>query len=655
MPGGPEREIPLAVRRFTGVELNIDPAFLRLGALQRCDNWVPDPTYVLTKRLGLALWRTLGAPARIDPLLYATDAQNRRYLVAVAADRIHISVNDGPFAAVVNGTFATAGSPRYGAAVFGDIVYVGNDTDPIKQVPLVPVTQTAVDLTPLAGVDDTGEMATPVEDAASRLLAGTYSYRWAVYDHTAKRWTKVAAVRTVTTFAATRQRLDFRAPSVAVGGPERWHLFVAGVNQEIEGAHDQTPAGLPPSAGAAQFSLWDEPTIDAGAVPMASAVVRRGSRLLAHRGRLWGAGGLGSERRAVWATSVLVPGLEQDIYEQGLFFPAAASTPDLGAPVTALAVAALSSTNRSPTSPLGILTELSTWLYFGDPLDDPGAALIQVSDEIGCMSDRTVASTPIGVLFGGKRSVYLLTPQQAEPRDVGWPIEPAIRAQPTALRHLAWAFFHRGFYKLVLVPPGGITPTEQWWLDLRRGLTEPPSWWGPHTFPPLSAATRAPNHPDEDDRAWGALDATGEIALLDQPGRYIDYSAIQPAGVPIVSRWRTGWLDAEQPLTPKLAKRVRVIARAEGPTALGVMIDVDEMDGASASLVLPVTPGGEWDASDWNEADWTVIGLRLAEFECPVPEPRGRSFAVDVAHADAVRCDLRDFELRVQPSFRETQ
>src|SRR4030095_1330373 len=143
-----------------------------------------------------------------------------------------------------------------------------------------------------------------------------------------------------------------------------------------------------------QVALGDDPPIESAGVPTTSTVVRRGAHLVAHRGRLWGAGGLDATARRAGATTFLVPGLEQALYEQGLFFPAAAVTPDLGAPVTGFAVATLTSTNRSPTSPLALFTATSTWLFFGDPLDDPGASLVQVSDEIGCPSDPTAGAAP---------------------------------------------------------------------------------------------------------------------------------------------------------------------------------------------------------------------------------------------------------------------
>jgi hypothetical protein len=669
MPGAPDRELVIPVRRFEGTMLAIDPAFTPFGWLSRAENWVPDASFVVAKRRGSAQWQRLPQPGRIDPLVYATSSAGTRYLYAMVGDLLYVSANDATFAPVTNGTFATTGD-RYGAAVVGDTLYVGNDSDPIKQIPLGAA---ASDLVALGTLDDTGQVATAISDELARVLAGTYSYRWAVWHDSTSRWLRLGPVRTVTTGGAGRQRLGFRAPTTALGSGESYHLFLAGVDQEIEGAHDQTPAGLPTSSGADQFALWDDPAIESAGVPTTSTVVRRGAHLVGHRGRLWGAGGLDATARRAWATNVLVPGLEQALYEQGLFFPAAAVTPDLGAPVTGFAVATLTSTNRSPTSPLALFTATSTWLFFGDPLDDPGASLVQVSDEIGCPSDRTAVATPLGVVFCGKRSVYLLSPQQAEPKDVGWPIEPAVRGQPVTQRERAWAIYHRGFYKLALVPPGETEPKEQWWLDLRRGLSDPPSWWGPHTTPGYSAATRATDHPQEDDRGWAAQGTPSSfLVLLDQPDRYTDPSApragadwnvgqwntgdwAQETSVPIVSRLVTALLDGQQPLVPKIAKRARLLARVFDTTSLGILIHGDHSYGAAGTLSVPIPLGDLWDQSDWDIAEWAMQQWVLSEFECPVPEPHGRGFTATLTHQDPLPCDLRDFELRVQPSARETR
>jgi hypothetical protein len=450
--------------------------------------------------------------------------------------------------------------------------------------------------------------------------------------------------------------LVFRAPTGGLAANELWHLFVAGADQMIEGAHDQTPNGLPVSSGSDQFSLYDDPSIDGDPVPIPSTVTRRGSHLVAHRGCLYGAGGVGSASQRAWSSSVIVPGLEQTIFNQGIFFPATALTRDLGDPVTGLAVVPQSSGNMQPTAPLAIFTTVQTWLFQGDMTDDPSSSLTQMSAEVGCPSDRTIVATPVGVVFCGKRSVYLLSPAAAEPRDIGWPIENAIRAIPAAGRSRCWAVYHRGFYKLAIVTPGNVDPTAQWWLDLRRGLGDPPSWWGPHTMPAYTASVRAPNHPQEDDRQWAALGssttAPAQILRVDQAGQYVEDGA---PPVPLQSRMTTAYLDGGAPLVPKLAKRARVVARVDTPTFLAITVSGDEAISASGILPLNASSGGVWNVSNWNTAQWVVSALDLAEWEVPVPEIRARAFQVTLAHTDAVRCDFRDFELRVQPSARETR
>src|SRR5262245_9117290 len=660
MPGAADRETPIPVRRFQGTMLALDPAFVAPGFLTHCNNWVPDPTYVLTKRLGSASWHTLPGGPRVDPLVYVTGSDGKRYLYALAApvsgptpgSALYVSVDDGTFTAVPNGGFPTA-NPRHGVAILGDLVFFGNDTDPIKQAPLA---GTAIDLGKLGVADDTGATATFVDDPNSNLLAGSYSYRWGIYSTTTQRWTKLATAKTVTTPATSRVRLVFRAPTGGLAAGEAWHLFVAGVDQMIEGAHDQTPNGLPVSTGADQFALYDDPSIDGEPVPCPSTVTRRGSHLVAHRGCLWGAGGVGAAAQRAWSSSVIIPGLEQATFNQGAFFPAAALTSDLGDPVTGLAVVTQSSGHMKPNTPLANFTAFQTWLFQGDMVGDPGASLTQMSAEVGCPSDRTIVATPVGVIFCGKRSVYLLAPAAAEPRDIGWPIENAIRAIPAVGRSVCWAIYHRGFYKLAIVEPGGVEPSAYWWLDLRRGLGDPPSWWGPHTVPAYTASARAPNHPSEDDRQWATLGssatAPAQILRLDQADQYTE-DGVPP--VPIQSRMTTAYLDGNAPLTPKLAKRARVIARVNAKTSLAVTVSGDEATSASGLLPLNASLGGVWDQSAWNVAQWVVSALVLAEWEVPVPEIRARAFQVTLAHTDAARCDLRDFELRVQPSARETR
>jgi hypothetical protein len=631
----------------------MDPSFVPLGFLWASNNWIPDPTYVLTKRRGSQVWQTLPAGVEyVDRLGLNEGSDGHRYLFAMACmtsggDKLYVSVDDAAFTAVANGTFTTP-SERYGFASLGDTVYVDNDTDPVKYIHLG---DAAVDVVQLGLADDTGFAATFVADPNSNLIAGAYSYRWAIMDTAANRWVKIGSVHTVTTDGSSRVRLQFTSPAAGLAANQQWHLFVAGADQMIEGAHDQTPNGVAVNTPAV-FALYDDPTVDTTVVPIPSTVQRRGSHLVAHRGCLYGAGGPGAEGNRVWASAVLVPGLEQQARDQALFYPATALTRDVGDTITGLAVVPLSSAVAVPTAPLAIFTAVTTWMWQGDlSYDDPSSSMAQLSGEIGCPSDRTIVPTTVGVIFCGKRSVYLITPSTSEPKDIGWPIENAIRAIPADARASSWAVFHRGFYKLAITQPGAAFPTQQWWLDLRHGLGDPPAWWGPHTTPAYSASTRWQNHPAEDDRQWAALGA-GQILLMDQAGTYVEDGS---PPVPIVCQAVTSYLDDGTPLVPKLAKRARMVARVDADTSVTVQISGDQALSTTGLLSFHAPVGADWNTADWNVADWQVSGLDLEELEVTVPELRARAFQVMLTHTDPVGIDLRDFELRVQPSARETR
>src|SRR4029450_13213934 len=162
MPGAPDGELPIPVRRFQGTMLAIDSAFAPLGWLTHCEHWVPDLSRVasqrrlLSKRRGSAAWQRYPEVGRVDPLYYCTSVAGDRYLYAVVNDALYVSKNDEPSTAGSNGGFAAGAVEdlRYGVAVVADTLYVGNDVDPIKAVPLGGA---ATDLVGLALLGDTGQ------------------------------------------------------------------------------------------------------------------------------------------------------------------------------------------------------------------------------------------------------------------------------------------------------------------------------------------------------------------------------------------------------------------------------------------------------------------------------------------------------------------
>lgn len=663
MPGSTQQgtEVPLAVRAFRGVMLAEDPAFIGGDFLQRANNWLPDQTRVLAKRRGTAAYQSLADATKIDRMTRVVGDDGTRFLYVVAhfgvnPDAVWVSTNDGAFAAVTGGAFATGAGARYGMTRLGGTLYVGNDVDPVKAIPLG---GSATDLDPLALADDTAQAVSAVADTSAGMLPGTYSYRWAIYDTATKRWTAIGPARTTTISGAGWFRLLFTAPqagapATVLGADEKWHLCLAGVDQEIEGAHDQTPEGL---AAAGTYTAMAV-TADGAPVPTPSTVMRHARMLVTHRGTIIGAGDVENPRR-VWGSSVIPAGLEQALFEQGIFFPATAYV-DLPAAVTGLAVASLTSTQRSPTAPLACFTETSTHFAIGDLVDDPTFQFLDVSTEVGCVSDRTIVQTPVGLLFLGQDSVYLLPPQLAEPVRVGWPIERALRAIPSAARPFCWADYHKGFYVLACAPPGGIDTTLQWRLDLRQGLTDPPSWWDSR-HPAYTAFTRSRREPTEDDRGYAAVttDDGCDVVLVEQPNSYTDLD------VPIVSDFKSARLTQgpggqPAPLQPKVAKRVRAIAKVGSTTSLGVTVRADgalmEPGNAiqvSGSLPLPGAGRSRWNVARWNIDRWSSERESKGTFLVSGAPLRGLAFEVTITHNEAVPITLRDIELRVQPAERD--
>src|SRR6185369_9154803 len=101
-----------------GVMLAADPAFIGPDWLQSADNWLPDQTGVLAKRRGTSTYQTIPDAIRVDRMLRVIANDGTRYLYAVAHmsasnDQLWVSVNDGAFALVTNGTFGLGATARY--------------------------------------------------------------------------------------------------------------------------------------------------------------------------------------------------------------------------------------------------------------------------------------------------------------------------------------------------------------------------------------------------------------------------------------------------------------------------------------------------------------------------------------------------------------
>lgn len=670
-----EKEIPVLLRKFNGVDIATDSAFIGPDYLQSAQNFIPDPTFLLSKRPGSTTFRDLatdigGTWAGFQGALYI-GSSDLLYVVAVpnatSKETLYVSSAGGAFAAVPTGAFTTLANYAYGMASIGGNLYVSNGINAIKQVPF---SGTAFDLVVLPIFTDTTAAPAPTAkatDSPSNIQAGLYSFRWAVYDNVLKTWIKIGSrtalpnttPNTVTITGAELSALSFTSPAAGdytLGANETFHLFVAPVNLPIEFAHDQTPEGVPNATARTVTRI----TADNDAVPQIG-ITRTGRYLVPHRGRLWISGDQTSEtsKSFVYATSIIIPGLEQNIYNRGIFFPANAAfsvSPNDGEPIRGIAVANASLSYDTPSSPLLIFKDSSTWAWFGDILDDDSAQLVQLSNHVGCVAGATICSTPVGVIFCGHDSIYLISPNSLEPIDIGKSISPAIRSASATGRFFACAVYHKNFYKLAISPTGTTTNTQQWWLDLSNGLQN--SWWGPHVLPTYANMTTHVTNTSEYDRGFGVPQgATGKVHLIHQLSTYTDVSPTTP--VSITSTLITKAIDGGQPFQRKIYTRLRVNGRIDsGKTSVGITVTTDGgIFTPSSPLMWENTTGSSWDppgGAIWDSSTWAASG-NFQESECILPtnRPTGQYVQVNLNHIDPVRLDMRDFELRYIPKDRE--
>lgn len=677
MPSPIEKEIVL--QRFDGTNLLVDQAYLGPSYLRACQNWIPGETYRLTKTPGntpYAGGSIVGV--KVVRKIARVYLGVNRYLYAVitpssgGADQLWVSANDGAWSRVqlTGGGDAnfTIVQGTYDMEEMNAVLYVGNGVDPIYSIP---IGGTATALSPIVAFTDGSAAPTATADGGSQILTGTYAYAWAIFDVAASRWTERGQTRTFTVNTTGDRALTFPTPTgfASNGGVLSAlftaHLFVSPVNLPVEFGHDQNPEG----ASAAGTLVLRVLTAEGPPLPL-RGVARVGRIFRAHRGRLWIAGDQGATT-AVWATAPVVPGLEQEVFNAGVFFPYNARTPRLYEDVTAIGLAA---TGRDdPDAPMIICGLTSTWLFYGDILDDPSAYFIQVSRTIGCIERETMVETPIGTFFVGRESVYMIPPGGGAPVDVGWPIRPAIAAIPPNQRAQCRAIYHKGFYKLAIVIPGQFRATQQWWLDIRQGVGQVPSWWGPSPRLPIAAWAVGQKDAAEPDRGfvaydidispgsgavwdvsawdvsqWDSTGGPGTFEVLHQQNTFSEMGG----SVKIISTLQTGDLTDGRPFDRKRITRVRVTAFPGAATSLSVSVAVDGgTAGVWDAMELPAPQGAIWDASAWDVAQWGQNTTSEGESIAPATpaRPRGRSVSVQLTHTDAKALALRELEIRYLP------
>jgi hypothetical protein len=677
------------LRRFAGVNTLVDPVFLGPQFLALAQNWIPNQTYRLSKKPGSLQYIATGHSVTNITALGRYYLAGQRYLYWYG-QRLASGGNDAVFRTVedvVSGgatqvvTFTN--ELQLGRMIrYGDYLYVGNGIEPLWQIPIAwdATTKPAVRMTPIVKLPLPGDPGADTvtvtaenlaTNDATRTPTGSYAYAWAVYNTVEGIYTQRSDPQTIT--VNTDQHLRAKMPTTYTLGPnEVFRLFLSIDGWPIEYATRQGNDFSAATPGDQTFGVVDVTNLR---VPITNNVNRTGNMFTVYQNQVVFAGNA-DDPNAVCATGVILPGLEQDVYNQGAFFPAGARV-QLPARVTGLGVSGQTSPSMDPRSPLVVFCPTKTFLYLGNPFDpNTDFAQIQLSDRIGCPAHDTIVPTPAGLIFMGMDSVYLVPPNGEPPQDIGWPIADQIRAIGTGDREQCTAIYHKFFYKLAIPDPGGGTNTVQWWLDLRQTLPDPdsggtPSWWGPHLGPPVSAFATAMEDPDEQDKGFGAYAHTDVLFLHHQMNLYYDVHPGMPTADPIISVLRSGVFDADQPFQVKVFTRVRSICRAALTSTIKAVLFTDGTTQTTLQDIVVKGPkGAKWYGTrdtanrgrwagtltgDQTNSHWIHLGQLEIQTITPVARPRGLSVELLLTHADAADVQLRDFEILFIPTERKVR
>lgn len=668
------------LRRFAGTNTQLDPAFLGPQLLARSQNWIPAQSRRIGKRPGTVLMqKALNGIANVTSLLACKSSTGALYVYAYGqigsgGGIVVQSLGEAPFTPTPGAAFPTQSLGRL--IRFRNRIYAGNGVDPIKSWVIAdPAAGNTLTFTALSSNCPATTPTTPAASAAVPAFpSGGYQYCWAIFNPT-------------TVGDPTSGVYVARSPAAQVNVPAQAVLNVVSPAADPNAAGSDYPAGtgrfyrfflaprgFPIEYATAQSGNWassithtySEMDVTDFRCPIVG-VMRTGNMFVVWRNRVIFAGDQ-ADPYSVYSTDVILPGLEQSVFNQGTIFPVDAKVP-LPDKVTGIGIAGVT-TDQDAQSPLLFFTISRTFIATGDPFDanDATAQLIEISSRVGCVGHDTIVNTPLGTFFVGIDSVYMIPTGGGYPQDVGWPIADQIMAIPAGVAATLTATFHKGFYKISIPPPGGGLNTNAWWLDLRQGVGDIPSWWGPQTIadslstlqPPaflaLSALTSDPSSTLEADRGYGAVAGTDEVVLLHQLQIYGDM------GKSIRSILVTGRFDGDQPFIPKIITRLRLITQSAGPGKITVGMQTDGgVPWTIEDIMLALdVESGEWvhnipqipfpepvfpPKNNWRSATWRSIAPFEAQTITPADRPRGLSVQITLTNDSVTSLEMRDFEI----------
>jgi hypothetical protein len=189
-----EQEIVL--RKFDGVNLLVDQAYLGPSYLRRASNWIPGETFRLTKAPGNSAYGGGNLPtfSRVLRMVRVYSGANR-YLYVVG--QVAAGTGDEMWVSTVEGAWAQVQLSGGGNLVFTQVggvydieelngtLYIGNGVDAIYSLP---IGSTATALSPIDAFTDGSSAPSKTSDPGAQWLTGTYAFAWAIFDNQVGVW-----------------------------------------------------------------------------------------------------------------------------------------------------------------------------------------------------------------------------------------------------------------------------------------------------------------------------------------------------------------------------------------------------------------------------------------------------------------------------------
>lgn len=318
--------------------------------------------------------------------------------------------------------------------------------------------------------------------------------------------------------------------------------------------------------------------------------------------------------------------------------------------ITALGKFSLSTGDSGPDAFFIAFKKGSTWVGTSvpDPTGGVGAPLDDLSGEIGCISNKTVISTPIGTVFLGSDGVVYVIAGSGEPKSIGRNVKPILEHLPEddSLARQCSAVHHEGFYKLAYPSSAESTePDAQLFADLRIGPRNPITWTGPHTGFNIGAQTTFKGENDVRQRI-ASIANDRETAIMDQK------STFQHLGADIVSIVES--------------KTYRFGSSAHLKRFFGMIVDAYYDSAFEHSLLLEIfsdedyqqvnkvlsTGGAVWDISDWDSANFSGALFLPIVMNMSSINAVGTGIKFKLTHANNAQFIISAFDLELKQERR---